>query len=359
MSSTIEYIRRLNRSALQLRSEWLSRLRLIADNPKADDSSELVFVEPVAATESMHPGKLPTVSVSSNPVNSPHFELAHPDFRAELPDSDGQSQVPQKPHEPRPKWTEEERLIPDGDPDEPANIAIAQIQRRAALHSYSATYLSHGGQDNKVRVDDAHTLVRKGAHASMSPTPASGRDIKRIVDQILKQYPPVSSSLLMFVSAEIDERHEETVRAIASELATRSNEQILLVDTHRGHGRRPEPGLAEMINHQETANVNFALSGIENLLLMGAGIGEITHRKTQPTALVRFANELKKQFKYTCIAAQEHDHLLTKLLARYCEACYFILDLSTTGEAVAKHQVDSLRNSGARFGGCIVRNQRL
>ncbi|HMO15307.1 MAG TPA: hypothetical protein PKD64_10450 [Pirellulaceae bacterium] len=353
---TIEHVSQLNRAALELQDQWLSRLQLVADH-RAFDHSELVFVEKPAtikiSTNETHP------SASSVPMNKPHFKA-----QPQPEDASAGPRLDLKDDEPVPQATPavEERSrrssshesdwhFTDTDSNEQSPPS-PDFDEDSGLGRLS---LSYGKPD--LRLDSPHAVNTPHAYPTARDADRllhHQRDVKRVVDQILKQYPSPASAVLMFVGDESDISYLEAIKLISGELATRLNNPVLLIDPSEQQGRF-SAGLAELINRDEPSDVLFAKTDWHNLFTLGAGEGEITFRKSQPASIIRVMQWLRSRFQFTLLAAGGSDDLLANAFARYCDSCYYLIDTITTYEEKAIDQVNRLRKSGARFSGCIMR----
>jgi len=341
MTSTIDFIRRLNSGSVGLRSDWLARLQLVAENPSASTIPEVIIVESADGTPDFQERlDSPMVIVPlAIPVKS-SFEVLGNFQSSEIPDTVvapvAAPPVPEREDDQTQKTTQPAR----------------EKQRKADLVDLQQI------SNANLRIDSAHQPISKPvATPTETSNPKTDRDIKRLVDQIVKEHPPASPAILQFLSAHRDSSLPATVNKIAIELAGRSNERILFIDATQHHHRLHGFGLAELINRNESIDSVVQNTGIDNLKFMHGGRGDFTNRKTRPLAITKITAALRKRFQYVCIASPECNHVLTKVLSRYCEVSYLIVDLQQTDRKLAQDQVNVLRRAGARLGGCIVRQQ--
>ena len=213
---------------------------------------------------------------------------------------------------------------------------------------------------NESRTDSPHRRVRpitqSLAGSSVFTRTGSSPDVQKLADRITEQYPPHSPAVMLFVSSDNEnELQAEVSHEVGTELASRSQSNVLLIDSVFRYGQVPEPGFAELVNGSSPLKDCVRESGRGNLYLMHAGLGDLTVRKTRPESLKKLSEVLKQNFQYVCIASPQADDFLTGHLSRFADVCYMVLDLPNSTQSTAEAHINLLRRSGARIGGCILR----
>jgi len=196
------------------------------------------------------------------------------------------------------------------------------------------------------------------------------RDVNRLADQILRQFPPVTSVILLFVGNDSDEDARQLAEQAASTLAARGPHDVLHLDATaaatsnsnaaKAAGESASPathqGLSDLLLHDAPIEQVIQLSDIGRLYRMPTGIGILSERRTRAATIGKVTAALKQRFKYTCMSVPA-ESIVTRAFSRFAEGVYLCMDMERADQKAALMTLNQLRRQGARVTGSIVRSR--
>lgn len=384
MKTAVDKIRELNRRAIGLDPAMLCRLQMIAEPQSSNERSELELVDSNELFELERAKQNKDIKIPSNQISSDDKIVLGNEVDEPLPVSDQMfstidvsagattsSAVPENeladsdilplvPANPLPQREPVPQAEPVPAKPTPGPIGLHELQatlERSRQVDSASTVEANPVESEKIRVDAAHE-VQRPFHQTKGGA-VSNKEIRKLTDQLVDRYPMTQPTVMVLISDPNDNGEQQSVAyRLATELTSRSQNELLVLDAVGQVNGSQNPGLAELINRNEPVAHCLQQTDCDNMYIMDVGQGELTERKTRPDTIANLIASLKDRFQYVCIAAPSFDTTLTQLLTRYADVTFLIVNLEISGQEETRQLVNSLQHNGVRVGGCIVQQPK-
>ena len=184
--------------------------------------------------------------------------------------------------------------------------------------------------------------------------------IGKIADEIVKNFPAASPSVIMFAGSQATLHSDESCARVAAELAGRNLGRVLLVDSDfsgrrltKASGMSAQGGLSEVMNIAFPWQDAVLKSGSSKLDFMPAG--NCPHKRWIPKENLREAiAEIKRDYQFVCISVGDAHDSASSTWSEIADGAFLLVSAIHSSDSIAESAANQLRGEGARLIGCIV-----
>ena len=186
--------------------------------------------------------------------------------------------------------------------------------------------------------------------------------IDKIVDKILRKYPPGSTGLIGFASCDENQLTAEACGAVAKKLAERNEGQVLLIDGELKQPRLSQAAQRTTVNGLKNLMMRSSL-GINELLLsceglpldfLPAGNINVKYWLKANERLQHLVEQASSAYRFICISLGNAHEKSTKVISSVCDGVYLFVSMKETSRVVAESATHQFFQTGTPVLGCVV-----
>jgi Mrp family chromosome partitioning ATPase len=337
LEATTRAVREMNAASAQTSAQHLAQLRSVTATETADPSPELVVVS--IPDVSLHrPAECRTESIRgcSTPSGSETTKI-----KADL-SSDNDSQ--KKHAEQRGPFANQAASAPAQDHSATTSTSSPTPIPASTPKSSSAKAAS---------ICDAWWYSLENL--------SQDRPVEEIARKILRQFPSIAPSSLLFTSADVELSTNRSTARIAACIARLTGCRVLLVDANWEanaiaiqEGEKAVQGLSEVIVEGTNWKDLLVETQESQLFVLPCGVADVPMRRVGNDTLIALNSQWQRDFTYVFINGGNARQWVARRFAVTCDGTYVLVGLNQTTRSDAQSAIRVLTEAHARVLGAIV-----
>lgn len=190
---------------------------------------------------------------------------------------------------------------------------------------------------------------------------AQDRPVEEIARKILRQFPSIAPSSLLFTSADVELSTNRSTARIAACIARLTGCRVLLVDANWEanaiaiqEGEKAVQGLSEVIVEGTNWKDLLVETQESQLFVLPCGVADVPLRRVGNETLIALNNQWQRDFTYVFINGGNARQWVARRFAVTCDGTYVLVGLNQTTRSDAQSAIRALTESHARVLGAIV-----